>query len=243
MVLVDAKSLNEEFDAVTAELAEARTEYARLGARIAGLEAQRSALARALPQGPETSGENEVGSQHRTDDIVEVLLAKGSPMSIKEVVAALRDGQRPNENYDYVSVDLAYLAGRDRVQRVSRGVYAARPAVRVDGDSRRVIQLTQGNIRNGHVYLSRCVDFFPDDVFGGASRDAGVGQQVELTFDGSPDRIVKTDIASDKKIFRGRAEWREFFAQHSLRPGDSVVLNRQSKYRYHVSADRQSALK
>ncbi|MCE3554503.1 hypothetical protein LWC33_23975 [Pseudonocardia sp. RS11V-5] len=236
-----SKSLKEELDAVGIELAEARTEYARLGAQIAGLEAQQAALTSALTPPLDESFADDAGIQHRTDAIVEVLMAKGAPMSIKEVVADLRGAGRPNENYDNVSVDLAYLAGRNRVKRVRRGVYAAEPAIRVDGARCRVIELSQGNINNGHVYLTRCLDFFPEDVLGAPNREAGIGKEVQLTFANSPGSGIWTDIASDKKIFRARKAWRAFFAQQAVRAGDSVVLDRQAEREYHVSVLRAEA--
>lgn len=231
-------SLDDELETVTAALREARTEYARLGARIAGLAAQRSALTHALSAPDAPSASSPQGNQHRTDDIVEVLLAKGTPMSIKEVVSDLREARRVDETYENVSVDLAYLAGRSRVERVKRGVYAAKAVVRADGAERRLIELTQGNISNGHVYLSRCLDFFPDDALGGPNRNAGVGKDVELVFTDAPDARVWTDIASDKKIFRERSAWRSFFERQQVRPGDSVALDRQSERGYHVSVLR-----
>jgi hypothetical protein len=238
---MDPKELEEDLNEVATALAAAKTEYARLGARIAGLEAQHAALIRAFPGEALGADPSQSVSSHRTDDIVDVLMARGTPMSIREVVSSLRELNRPGENYDNVSVDLAYLAGRKRVERVSRGVYTASPQVRLDGATRRVIQLTQGNIRNGHVYLSRCIDFFPEDTLGGPSRSAELGKPVELTFEGCSDGPVETDIASDKKIFRIRTEWKEFFARHALQPGDSVVLERRSEYSYHVSVDRDAS--
>lgn len=118
-------ALKSELDQVTAELADARTEYASLGARIAGLQARQAALSRALPDAARL-GQAAVGpaAGFRTDAIVAVLDAAGTEMSINEVLAALRDDGRVHETYDNVGVDLAYLADRGRVTRVRRGVYA-----------------------------------------------------------------------------------------------------------------------
>ena len=49
-----------------------------------------------------------------------------------------------------------------------------------------VIPLTQGNINNGHVYLARHLDFFPDDAIGGPNKQAGQGTPLTLHFEGFP---------------------------------------------------------
>jgi hypothetical protein len=125
---VGADALKAELDQVTAELATARTEYASLGAKIAGLEAQRAALSRALA-GTERRNAQATGTAagYRTDAIVTALKGSGTPMTIQEVVTALRDAGRPHETADNVGVDLAYLADQGRVARVRRGVYTAVP--------------------------------------------------------------------------------------------------------------------
>jgi hypothetical protein len=125
----DDNALQSELDQVTTELAAARTSYASLGAKIAGLEAQQLALSKALAR-PQPAALTSVDSshRHRTDAIVAVLEMTGTEMSIQEVMAALGDVGRPGESYDNVSVDLAYLAERGRARRTKRGVYAAMPA-------------------------------------------------------------------------------------------------------------------
>jgi hypothetical protein len=101
-----------ELDQVTAELETARMEYAGLGAKIAGLEARRAALSRAVPGTVEHGifGSADLPARYRTEDIVEVLTAVGTEMTIKQVIAALHESGRAAETYDSVSADLAYLA-------------------------------------------------------------------------------------------------------------------------------------
>jgi hypothetical protein len=116
------EALRPELDRVTSELASARIEYASLGARIAGLEAQHAALRKALERKP--AGQT-AAHKHRTDAIVAVLATSGTGMSIQDVIAGLEEAGRPDETYDNVAADLAYLSDRGRARRVSRGVYAA----------------------------------------------------------------------------------------------------------------------
>jgi hypothetical protein len=226
--------LRSELDQVTSELAAAKTEYTSLGAKIAGLEARRAALTRAIP-GTEgrALGSINVDAKYRTEAIVELLTAAGTEMSINDVIAALRDAGRLHETYDSVSADLAYLAERGRIARVRRGVYAAIHEPQAEPD-RIVIPLTQGNLNNNHVYLARHLGFFPADAIGAHNKRAGQGTPLKLHFEGLPG-TESTDIAPDHKIFRLRGRrWQEFFERHSLRAGDKVAIERISPYEYRV---------
>jgi hypothetical protein len=232
--MMEEDILKSELEQVTAELASARTEYASLGAKIAGLEARRVALARAIPETQERSlgGINVVG-KYRTDDIVELLVAAGTEMSISDVIAALHDAGRPHEIYDNVSADLAYLAERGRIARVRRGVYTAIHESQTDPD-RIIIPLTQGNLTNKHVYLARHLGFFPSDAIGSHNKEAGQGTRLKLHFDGLPE-AAETDIDPNHKIFRLRdRHWQEFFERHDLRAGDKVAIEGISEYEYRI---------
>jgi hypothetical protein len=226
--------LKAELDQVTSELAEARTEYAILGARIAGLEARGAALTRAIP-GAEVNSDTGIGSDagYRTEAIVELMTENGGELSIKDVIALLHDAGRPNESYDNVSADLAYLAEKKRISRVRRGVYAGRHEPQVEQD-RIVIPLTQGNINNNHLYLARHLNFFPTDSIGTHNKQAGTGALLTLHFSGTP-YTETTDIAPDHKIFRIRGKrWQEFFKNNGLRAGDQVAVTRLSEYEYRI---------
>jgi hypothetical protein len=125
---MDDDALRSELDQVTAELATARTTYASLGARIAGLEAQQLALSKALARlQPGAAAPADI-PRYRTDAIVAVLEMTGTEMSIQDVITALGDAGRPGESYDNVSADLAYLTERGRAKRTRRGVYSATSA-------------------------------------------------------------------------------------------------------------------
>jgi hypothetical protein len=123
---LDEDALRSELQQVTGELAAARIQYASIGAKVAGLEAQQQALTRALTHGVRADDSRRAAvPRYRTDAIVAVLEASGTQMSIQNVIIALADAGRPGETADNVGVDLAYLAERGRVNRVRRGVYAA----------------------------------------------------------------------------------------------------------------------
>lgn len=95
-----------------------------------------------------------------------------------------------------------------------------------------VIELTQGNINNSHLYLSGVIDFFPRESIGGPNEEWEAPLKLEVH--SGVDRAVITDIAGDKKIFRKRAWVKEFFEAHALREGDKVIIERTGSNRYHV---------
>lgn len=232
---MEADGLRSELDQVTAELEGAKMEYASLGAKIAGLEARRAALGRAIPRTEERNslGSVDIPAKYRTEDIVEILTAAGTEMSINDVVAALHDSGRAHETYNNVGADLAYLAEKKRIAKVKRGVYAALQEPKAD-PSRIVITLTQGNLNNNHVYLSGHLEFFPEEVIGGANKQSKASKVLTLHLAGLPEP-VKTDIAADKRIFRLRdRRWHEFFKRHDLKAGDKVAIERISAYEYRV---------
>lgn len=122
---MNQEALRAELDQVTSELGVTRTEYASLGAKIAGLAARESALRKALrATGHGTGTVTTTAPGYRTDAIVTVLTEVSSALSINEVIAELRDSGRPDETYNNVSADLAYLAEKGRIARVKRGIYA-----------------------------------------------------------------------------------------------------------------------
>jgi hypothetical protein len=229
---VEEQDLPSELERVNAELVATRTQYASLGARIAGLEAQAAALAKAIEADLDVGQGATSALGYRTDDIVEVLEMSGAEMSIKDVMAALGEVGRPRETYENVSADLAYLAERGRIARARRGVYTAIAEPGPD-PGRIVIRLTQGNLNNNHVYLSRHIGFFPEDARGGSSKAAGIGESIMLIFDGLPGE-TKTDIDANHKSFRARACWGEFFQRHNLKAGDRIVIEETGSHRYRV---------
>ncbi|HCQ45839.1 MAG TPA: hypothetical protein DIW53_03175 [Achromobacter sp.] len=99
-----------------------------------------------------------------------------------------------------------------------------------------IIELTQGNLNNDHLYLAAIMELFPAASVGGGSVADQASQLLEVHSGiGAP---VFTDIAGDKKIFRRRAWVGEFFAAHRLKAGDWVVVERTGAHRYHVYPKR-----
>jgi hypothetical protein len=99
-----------------------------------------------------------------------------------------------------------------------------------------VVTLTQGNLKNGHLYLTEIMALFPPSSVGGSSDAEQALQLLEVHSGiGAP---VQTDIAGDKKIFRKRSWVGEFFRTHQLKAGDKVVIERTGESRYHVYPKR-----
>jgi hypothetical protein len=96
-----------------------------------------------------------------------------------------------------------------------------------------IINLTGGNVRNGHIYLRIAHTLFPDDVIGGSNKNRRALKNLTLYFDGLANPI-STDIAGDKMIFRDRASCGEFFRIHRLQAGDQVAIDRIAKYKFRV---------
>ena len=217
--------LSTELEQVRSELAAAEVEYASIGAKIAGLQAQREALTRALSGMGGHGGKASI-TRPRTNAIVDVLIAADTEMTIKDVIAALHDSGRENETYDNIAADLAYLADRGRIVRLRRGVYA-RP-------DRIVITLTEGSLNNSYIYLGNQLGFFPADAVGAANARDGEGVMLTVHFDGLPGP-VETDITgAPHKNLRCRAPVRQFFTHHDLNPGEKIAIEKQSDYEYRV---------
>jgi hypothetical protein len=223
--------LEAELERVRSELAAAEVEYARLGAKIKGLQAEAEALARARSA---VGGSNRGArvTKPRTDAIVDIIVATDVEMTINDVVAALHDEGRDNESYDNVGSDLAYLADRGRVARLRRGVYGPPNPDRI------VITLTGGSVRQNYIVVRDHLNFFPADAVGEANEQDGQGAQLTLHYAGlsEPER---TDIAGRPHLdFRRRGSIRKFFELHQLQAGDKIAIEKRSAYEYRVAPAR-----
>ncbi|OQB74402.1 MAG: hypothetical protein BWX92_03032 [Deltaproteobacteria bacterium ADurb.Bin135] len=94
------------------------------------------------------------------------------------------------------------------------------------------IAITQGNIDNYHLSVRGYKQFFPHEVFGGSNKRQE-GATISLHVLGIPE-VIKTDIAGDKGILRGRAWCKKFYSIHSLQEGDIVVIDKHDDFNYSV---------
>jgi hypothetical protein len=121
-------TLENELDRVEAELAAARVEHARLGAKIDGLKAERDALAeavRSIPSAAATSVTDDLSGMTKKQAIVAILTRAGQPMRIGEIVKAFHAAGRTGDNYSGISVYLDTMLKEGKVRRVERGLYTA----------------------------------------------------------------------------------------------------------------------
>lgn len=100
--------------------------------------------------------------------------------------------------------------------------------------------MTAGNLRQNHLNLGGHADFFPADCYGAASKTGKRGKLIRLDVVGLVAPVM-TDIPTEAKtgkprrFFRDRAWAREFFAKHSIKPGDTVAIERISSHRFRIS--------
>lgn len=112
-------------------------------------------------------------------------------------------------------------------------------------DRLRFLEVTAGNLRQSHLYVSGHYDFFPPDCVGGPTGSPD-RRTVEIHLDGLG-RTVETDIGRDAKtgkprgFFRARGWVRQFFEHHGVKAGSLLALERVSEraYRLSVSAPNQ----
>ena len=98
------------------------------------------------------------------------------------------------------------------------------------------VNVTQGNLNNGHFYIRRDCDFFPSSTWGG--KDASQqGQPVVLEFDGTGER-VNTDIDGSKRIFRNaRGQIKRFFEYHDVTAQTTIYVVKLGEGHYRVTTN------
>lgn len=95
------------------------------------------------------------------------------------------------------------------------------------------IKVTGGNLRNGHIYLAKHLDHFPNDCIGSPNARDGEGVPISLTFAGTGEQTT-TDIPSDKLIFRARRPWRRFYEHCDVQEDDLIAIERIGARAYKV---------
>lgn len=109
----------------------------------------------------------------------------------------------------------------------------------------RLISVTEGNLRNHHLYITGHHDFFPEECYGPSDARKGIECKLTLLVEGLPN-TVETDIAKAKgnghprNFFRKRDWVGEFFKIHRLSAGDVVAIERLDSFTYRVYPFRTS---
>lgn len=107
------------------------------------------------------------------------------------------------------------------------------------GEKKKLIRLTDGNIRNAHIPVAGLRGFLPADCFGSPKKAGGVGKTIRICLDGL-ERTIETDIGRDAKTgkprrqFRARGWVKRFFQCHKAKAGDLLELERLGDREYHL---------
>lgn len=100
----------------------------------------------------------------------------------------------------------------------------------------RVVTITEGAISHNYFSVGSILNFFPNDAIGGANRNKSAERKVKIYWGaGNP---VRSDIAGDKNFFRERSWAKDFYDAHKISGGDEVVVERVSRYEYHIYPKR-----
>lgn len=125
--------LHAELQRLEQEIAAAEVDLIQRKAALAGLRAQREALAADLVVVDDRASADSVATAEmpslrmldRTDAIVEVLRVSERTLTIQEVWDGLKAGGRTERNYQVIASTLNFLHRNGRINKASRGRYAA----------------------------------------------------------------------------------------------------------------------
>ena len=99
------------------------------------------------------------------------------------------------------------------------------------------VTLTQGNIKNSHIYLREVFAHFPKSCVGGSNAASAASEDLEVHW-GDPEPDF-TDLDGQKQFFRKRGWIRRFFERTGARAGDRVRVELMHPRRVRVSVVRQ----
>lgn len=99
--------------------------------------------------------------------------------------------------------------------------------------------ITEGNLKNNHIYLRGFFDKFPKDAVGGSNRQSSGKATVHVRWSGS--KWHETDLDGQKQFFRSRSLVREFLADTGAEGGDLVEVEQLAPYRYMLHLRKQSS--
>jgi len=108
------------------------------------------------------------------------------------------------------------------------------------GHRKRLICVNAANLRANHLYLTGHTDFFPADCYGSSTTHGTEGKLLRLDVEGISEPVM-TDIPTEAKsgkprrFFRKRGWVREFFTKHTIKPGDTICIERINSHRFRVA--------
>lgn len=96
----------------------------------------------------------------------------------------------------------------------------------------KLIEITDGNLRNDHIYLRSALHLIPQDAIGGTNASRP-GRQITVHF--RPGRTVETDLSEDKLMLRCRSEVGDFFTRSGIGSGHFVLFTRLAEREFEIS--------
>lgn len=96
------------------------------------------------------------------------------------------------------------------------------------------VAITEGNVRNNSLYVTKVAERFPKTAFGGRTK-ASAGKPITLMLHDGP--TVRTDIVGTRNMLRTRV-WGSWFRKHGAKRGDRVVFTALDESTYLVGLAR-----
>lgn len=98
-------------------------------------------------------------------------------------------------------------------------------------------ELTEGNLKNNHIYLRGFIHKFPSDAIGGSSKSEAARRMIMV--DWGHANPVETDLDGQKMFFRSRTIARRFFEDTGAEAGDRVLVTETAPYRYSLTLHKR----
>lgn len=132
------------------------------------------------------------------------------------------------------------LSATSKMQFLDERIESKEPGnpLTIEGRTLGEIQITEGNIANGHIYLRSIFDHFPRNAVGGSNKDKAAQKSIFIDW-GGPEPVM-TDIDGTKKFFRARSWIGSFFTLNNAQAGDMVLIKETAPYQYQVSMKKSS---
>jgi len=93
------------------------------------------------------------------------------------------------------------------------------------------IEVTDGNLKNNTLYVTKVLEHFPSWSIGGRSKREAAKQVLTLILHEGP--TVQTDIVGTRKLLRTRV-WGAWFRRHGVKPRDRVIFTPMDETTYFV---------
>lgn len=92
------------------------------------------------------------------------------------------------------------------------------------------VKVTEANLKNSHIYIRALTHEFRGDSFGANNSREGLGRPIVVEWGAGGTRRYETDIEGRGRFFRNRALHRQFFDDHDVKPGDTVIFEILTPY-------------